>query len=470
MNGKEESGKLAYLVWLVLVLIVGLASFGAGSSAQDLPSMYAIDFLGTASRGEDMNDQGEVVGVRSIDIGCGSRCLAPTEEVVWSGEEAIPLPYLPAWDAIFVEGISASGWVVGTAYDGPIARAAVWKKVAGGYQAIELGTLPGMESSRGIDIDVNNRALGYSSSIFPPAGAPFTWTEAGGLTDLTTLGFPSYEPRTMSPGGTVAYVYGWYELDVPGVVHQNAPAPPGFRTPSWYAAINDAGDQIRLLGPTSGQNLHYLFRYYNHGDWQQLWPIGGHDGSPFGVGSITSNLDVTATISSTGLLAPGPGGVAEDLTQRLSPAYGDAYVTEGGPINESGDILGQVTIGRSPRLVRLVAAAECTTGCIRVSALELTAKNPRRCNSGSLRAQVSLQITDEAGSPLRGVQVAGRFLDNYWLDGVRQGTTDRKGKVRFSHNGPPCVGAVSFLVTNASAAGRTFDRTLGTLQGWVIPE
>lgn len=463
LRGRSASRRALLAVTLAVL-------FPVTAAAQGPPSMYAVDFLAPASWGIDMNDRGEVVGERSIDPGCGSGCLAPTEMGVWSGGDFVALPDPPGLPYLYVEGISAAGWVAGTAQSGPISHAVVWKPVAGGYQAIDLGTLNGLESSYGVGIDDANRVVGYASTIFPPASAPFVWTEADGLVDLTDLGFPSYYPRAISPGGTVAYLYGWYELDVPGVVHLNAATPPGRRGPGWYVEINDSGDQVRFLGPTTGEGIFYLYRYFNYGDWQQLWPVGGHDGSPFGLGSITSGADITATISATGYLAPGPAQPAEPLTSRLSPAYGDAYVVEGGPINESGEVLAQVMIGRARRLVRLVEAAECSTGCIRVSSMSLSANGPNRCNGGSNRAQVSLAVTDETGRPLRGVQITGRFLDNYWLDGVRQGTTDRKGKVRFSHNGPPCVGAISFLVTDATLAGRTFDRTSGTLQKWVIPD
>jgi hypothetical protein len=78
-------------------------------------------------------------------------------------------------------------------------------------------------------------------------------------------------------------------------------------------------------------------------------------------------------------------------------------------------------------------------------------------------------VTDEAGQPLADVQVAGHFLDDYWLDRRVTGKTNDRGRVRFVHDGPACVGAVAFLVDRAAAPGRTFDRTTGILTDWVIP-
>jgi hypothetical protein len=80
-----------------------------------------------------------------------------------------------------------------------------------------------------------------------------------------------------------------------------------------------------------------------------------------------------------------------------------------------------------------------------------------------------LTVTDESGSPLRGVRVTGHFLDDYWLDQMVTGKTTPRGTVRLVHDGPACVGAVAFLATGAAATGRTFDRTTGTLTDFVIP-
>ena len=446
------------------------------TAAADVPPTYVIDLLSAAALGADMNERGDVIGVRYIDLGCSPFCLPPSESGVWSGGEFTPLPFPPDRPGFYVVGISASGWVVGTAQSDTDSHAVVWKSVAEGYEVIDLGTLPGSTGSTAVGIDDSNRVVGYSNGPFPEPTSPFMWTEADGLIDLTDLGFPSDNPRAISPGGTVAYLYGWYQLDVPGVVMENAAPPPGFRPPGYYVAINDAGDQLRLLLPTSSANINYPFRYTSDGIWQQIWPAGGIDSSPFNVGTVTSSGDITLTISATGLVAPGPDGLAEDLTTKLSPAYGDAEVIGAGPINEKGEILAQVMIGRSARLVRLVAPEPCTVDCTRVSAMVLRARfiddpaDPDQCTeNASTRAWVAMRVSDEAGNPLKGVQVTGHFFDDYVMDGLRQGITNDAGVVRFFHQGNPCVGAIAFLVTDAALAGRKFDRLNGILQKWLIP-
>jgi hypothetical protein len=281
----------------------------------------------------------------------------------------------------------------------------------------------------------------------------------------------------ISPGGTVAFLYGWYELDVPGQVHQQASSPPGFLGPGAYFAINDSGDQIRLLGPSSGQNINYPFRYFNTGEWQQLWPSGGIDASPFGVGSITSDLDISLTVSAAGLIAPGPNLEAELLTPRLSPAYGDATVYEAGPLTENGQMAVRLTIGKAPRPMRLVPAERCLVDCMRAHVVRLQSRfvedpdNPGSCTgTAHTRSTARVRVTAQNGAALAGVEVTGRFLTEYRLDGVVTGTTNGDGIVQFDYTSAPCTGAMTFLVTGAELPGWTFDRTVGRLQQWLIPQ
>ena len=81
------------------------------------------------------------------------------------------------------------------------------------------------------------------------------------------------------------------------------------------------------------------------------------------------------------------------------------------------------------------------------------------------RTLTTKHLTDypiEEGVPLSGVRVTGHFFDDYWLDETVVGQTNSNGQVTFQHVGPPCVGAIAFLVTNAEARpARTVDRTQG---------
>ena len=230
---------------------------------------------------------------------------------------------------------------------------------------------------------------------------------------------------------------------------------------------------------TQAEQLVYLFRLHAGGAWQQLSPSGTGSLATYGVGSITATSDVSATVLSTAVVAYGPNGTAQPLAALLSPAYasGDSGdVVEGGPINAEGWVLARVILGRSARLVRLVPAEPCTNACIRVTNLEMTGVfvpepgHPGQCTPDAYNeVTAELTVRDENGAGVPGVLVNGRFLDDYWTDHRVSGTTDAEGILTLTDIGPACVGAVAFLVDDATVDGRTFDRTSGILVNDVIP-
>lgn len=444
---------------------------------------YVAEFVSTAATGVAFNTAGDVAGTSYPDPGCGWQCLPSIETVVWKGGVRIVLPTVPGLDGITVTSINAQGWVAGFAgYPDVNTHAVVWKPTGNGYDAIDLGTLPGTTISYAVGIDDLGRVVGYSKTqYFPPIGAPFMWSEATGLVDLSQQGFPNEAPLAISPGGTVALSNSWYHLGDPGSVVTMAPPPSGFYPPgSGAAAINDAGDQARFLITTSGQSLGYLFRYHHEGAWQQIgFTANGHL-SPSGIGSITAAQDVTATDQGHGVVAYGPDGVAQSLASLLSPAYQGAEVTKAGPMNSAGQILAQVIIGRSQRLMRLVPAQGCPSICMKVKTLEITGEfiqdphHPGECTPDArVHVVTTLQITTSPGVPLANVIVRGRFLDDYWLNEPAGGSTNSNGMVSLVHDGLACTGAVAFLIDSAIPARATgpkgLDKTIGILTGYVIP-
>jgi hypothetical protein len=271
----------------------------------------------------------------------------------------------------------------------------------------------------------------------------------------------------------------WYPLDDPGAVESLPPAPPGFGVGTYPTAINDAGDQARFLVRTSGQRPVYLYRFHHEGTWQQISPLGTGNLSTYGIGSINAARDVTATVLSTAVIAAGPNGMAQTLSSFLSPAYGGEGMGKGGPMNASGQILTTVMIGLEPRLMKLVPATPCGANCIKVSQLTLRGQfvqdpnDPGSCapdGNAFNRVKATLRVTSESGAPLSGVLVSGRFLDEYWTNRPVSGTTNAQGMLTFTNVGPCGVGAVSFLVDNATKAPRAFDRTTGIVAKWVIPQ
>ncbi len=450
------------------------------TSVKATAALYAADFVSTAATGVAMNDAGDVTGTSYRDTGCGSFCLPPLDTVVWRAGKRIVLPLVPGFDTITVRGINADGWVAGYAgLIGTTTHAVVWKPVGDTYQAIDLGTLPGKTISDAIGIDDLGRAVGWSSTLnFPPVGSPFMWTESGGMVDLGAQGFPAEIPLALSQGGTVATAAFWYRLEDPGSVTPMPPAPSGFSIGTSPTAINDAGDQARFLISTGAQHPLFLFRFHHEGTWQQI-SFTAIVNTIYGIGSITDDQDVTATIVGEGMVASGPNGLAQPLVDLLSPAYKDRVITVGGPMNEAGEILAEVMVGRAVRLMRMVPAAACATSCIRVDALQMKAmfvedpNDPGHCSPGSNaynKAQVKVTVTSETGAKLSGVQVKARFLDDYWTSRSVSGTTDAQGVVALKNKGPCGVGAVAFLVEMAKKTGLTFDRTVGVLTTWAIPQ
>ena len=190
-------------------------------SPEAIASVYVVDLVATAAFGAAMNDAGDVTGNSYPDPGCGSSCLPPLEPVVWKGGERIVLPGVPGLTGVSTSDINNLGRISG--FGGPLGfgHAAAWKPNGSTYTPIDMGLLPGTHDSIAIGIDDNNRAVGYASTS-SGGNTPFMWTEAGGMVNLITQGFPAETPLGISPGGTVATVGHWYHLGDPGSVDRKS--------------------------------------------------------------------------------------------------------------------------------------------------------------------------------------------------------------------------------------------------------
>jgi hypothetical protein len=464
----------------------GAQAMQAAALAPSLAApMYAVDFVATAASGNDLNDAGDVVGRGYGDPGCGPFCLPAQEAVLWQGGQRIVLPAVPGADvnSQYPLHINNSGLIAGvTGIPGSATRAAAWLPDVTGYTARDLGVFPGTSSVDVGGLDDQGRLVGWATlgGAIPSIALPFMWSQATGMVDLKLLGYPNERPAAMSPGGKVVAWRSWYQLGDPGSAQPLPPTPQGFvGAASNGSAINDAGDQAHFLVSTSSQNLVYPFRLSAGGAWQQLSSAGTGHLSRSRMGSISAGQDVSFTAQGTGMLAPGPVGLGQPLTARLSPAYPGATVTDAGPMNAAGQVLSQVMIGRSQRLVKLTPVQACASNCLVGSSLVMTGKFvqdpafPGSCVQGGKMynaATAAVTITSETGAPLANVQVSGRFLDDYWTNRAVTGTTDASGVVRWSHQSLCGVGAIAFFVDGASLEGRTLDRTRGTLSASVLPD
>ncbi len=450
--------------------------------ASAVASVYGLEFVGTAAGGFGMNDGGDVVGRSYRDTGCGPFCLPPEDIVVWRSGQRIPLPLVPGFASSyqFPFHINSQGVIAGeVGIPGSNTHVALWTPNGAGYTAQDLGTLSGMSSATVGGLDDQGRIVGWSSTggAIPTAAAPYMWSQGTGFVNLKGLGYPNEIPGGMSPGGKVVTTGGhWYQLGNPASVVALPPPPPSF---FGFGAgiINDNGDQAHFLG-TGTQGLIYPFRLSNGGTWQQLSGIPTGHLSSAGLGSINLAQDVTFTAGSTGLIAAGPAGVGQPLAALVSPAYPGVTVGGGGPMNNAGQILTKVMIGRSQRLMKMVPASPCGSNCLVSSSLVMSAQFvqdpafPGSCFQGGKMyntATVTATFTAEAGAALANVLVSGRFLDDYWTNSPVTGSTNAAGVVSWNYKGLCGVGAIAFLIDQATLGTRTLDKTRGTLSTWVIP-
>ena len=482
-----------------LILSTALLLAGCGENQPESPTaigmstparaslvagMYAADFVSTAATGYDINDAGDVVGRSYTDTGCGPFCLPPEEIVVWRAGNRIVLPLVPGFPVsyqypLFVNNTGAIAGFVGAPRT--TNHAAIWTANGTGYTAQDLGVFPGTSSAEVTGFDDQSRMVGWSTQggAIPTLTVPFLWSQGTGMVDLKTLGYPNERPAAMSPGGKVVTWTTWYQLGNPASVVP-LPAPPqGFSgAGSNSSAINDAGDQAHFLVSSSTQNLVYPFRLSHGGSWQQISTVPTGHLSSYGIGSINAAQDISLTAGGNAMIAAGPAGLAQPLAARLSPAYPGAAIGGAGPMNNAGQILTQVFIGRSKRLMVLTPATACGANCLVVSSLVMTGQfvqdpaNPGSCFQGGKmfnRATATATVTSETGAPLANVQVSGRFMDDYWTNRAVIGTTNAAGVVTWTNTGPCGVGAIAFLVEKATLGTRSFDRTRGTLSSFVIP-
>ena len=447
-------------------------------------SMYAADFVSTAATGYDLNDAGDVVGRSYRDTGCGPFCLPPEDIVVWRAGNRIALPLVPGFPSSYQYPfyINNQGVIAGeVGMIGSTTHAAVWTPSGAGYTAEDLGAFPGTSSADVAGFDDQGRMVGWSTlgGAIPTLTVPFMWSQATGMVNLKSLGYPNERPAAMSPNGNVVTWSFWYQLGDPASVVPLPAAPPGFAgAGSNGSAINDAGDQAHFLVSTSTQNLVYPYRLSSGGGWQRISDIGTGHLSTYGIGSINAAQDIALTVAGTAMIAAGPAGSVQPLAGLLSPAYAGSSITSGGPINNSGQILSQVMIGRQRRLMKLTPVAPCGSNCLISSALVMTGQfvqdpaAPGQCVLVGKMYNLStarVTIVSETGAPLANAQVSGRFLDDYWTNEPVSGTTNASGVVSWTHKGLCGVGAIAFLVENATLETRSFDRTRGTLANYVIP-
>jgi hypothetical protein len=455
--------------------LLAAAAAAAPLAAQTL-AVQLVDPAGVAAT---MNPRGDVVGTRySYPCQVPGTCLPEATATVWTAAGRLSLP-APAGLKPSVSAIAADGTVVGTVTDGFVTfRAAVWRLSGGAYTLTEIGSL-GLQQSYATDVDASGRVVGYATTPFV-ATRPFVWTTAGGLVDLAAAGAPAERIFSVSPGGRVLTDRFSFQLDAPATA-QPLPAPPA-GAPSYFSPTgdrfrtNDQGDLGGFL-LTVSQSALYLFRWQaDTASWQQLDTRGIFPGSGLGagVGRITEDGTIAGTVGRA-VLAQGPDGLAQPLSDRLSAAYPPNSLSSAGYFNDAGVFVANFVLGGVARAVKLVPVAPCVGACLRVSGIAITGTvvpRSRRNDCGQPQCTLvtaTLTVTDASGNPQPNVRVGGRFMNSYTLDGAVTGRTGTNGTVTLKSVGFVGSGTVALLVESAVRTGWSFDRSVGTLTATVIP-
>jgi len=459
-----------------------LSAAAAVGSAPAGAQTYAIDYIASASSGHAMDRLGRVVvGTTTLPPVCGGCPPSFDIPAIWAGgrRQLLAVPDGAAY--LDFAGINAQGWIAGSAMrlDATGGAGYVWvpRPDGSGHDPQPIGQLAGFEDAMPAGIDDDGRVFGLARTWFV-AQDPFVWDPAEGLRSLSALGYPAEAPAAVSPAGVVATPTLTYRFGDPASVQAVAPAPDGYKlnlsTPG--GAVNDAGVRAGFLIGTTSSAPRFLARYSDAGGWQVLaGPVSAS--TRYDVGTIDIGGTLTARLINTGYVAFGPDGGAQALTGLMSAAYREPTVVDAGSRADDGRILASVTVGRSTRLAQLVPVQPCGAGCMTVATLTVSGRmvsapgQPGQCVDGA-RNDVTARLTvlDDAGQPVPGATVRGRFLDDEFLDQPVTLKTSRRGSAVARHSGAACVGAVAFLVDGVDKAGLTLDRTRGQLSEYVIPQ
>ena len=159
-------------------VLLALCLAGPVAASEAVPRMYVVDFLAASGEAIDINEAGQVIGERNIDEGCDPFCvIVPSEAGVWDERGFTPVPMKPDWSWVILEGISADGWIVGTAYSSSDIRGIVWKPNGPDYDILEIGNLPDTDFSTVTGIDDQKRVIGFNDRQFPVEHKGFVWSE-----------------------------------------------------------------------------------------------------------------------------------------------------------------------------------------------------------------------------------------------------------------------------------------------------
>jgi len=440
------------------------------SAAPSQAQTYAYEHIEIGARPMMMDRSGTLVA------GMGGPAFLPS---IWrNGQRHVVDDGFLWW-----EGISADGWVLANTADlssVPGAPAIFrWNGASQGFDRIDLGAFADLQDTIGAGIDDQNRVFGYGTNrTSRPADKiyrPFVWTEAGGLQDLAAMGYPPYPalPEAVSPGGLIATTDLTYQFGNPGSVQAVSPPPAPYAANSaTNLFVNDDGVRAGFLRTVdAGITYFHLARYQaSEGAWHVIAAPAGPSVLWDG-GGLTAAGDITATVGDPGpdpemgVRAAGPDGIAEDLSAKVSPAYGAVHIDRAAGEADDGSIL----VSMNDLMGKLVPVTACSSHCLQAAiSVSVRVSQPNgNCTGATNRVNLRVKVTDENRSPVAGATVAAWVFDG----GERRltATTNSRGTASLRYRGPGCVGPITGLVDSVSAGGATLDRTVGTLAATVVP-
>jgi probable HAF family extracellular repeat protein len=278
--------------------------------------MVALNLGGQPSTAVALNQNGQVVGKSRTAAG-------GTDAFSWTAAGG-----MVAIGGFFPVAVNDSGLVAGAV--GP--HAGAWSSSGG---LVDLGTLPGDDSSTAMFVSANGEIVGTSSANGNPH--VFAWTAGGGMVNIGNLGGGFINPVAVNASGQIVgygsttgnlatHAFSW----APGGTIQDLGTLGGSDTRA--VAVNSSGVVVGQ-GSLTGDTAVHAFAWTASGGIVDLGTLGGTVSIPADIndnGRVTGSAALAGNTSSHAVvwnLGSGPVSTTTGLATSGSPAVIAAKVT-----------------------------------------------------------------------------------------------------------------------------------------------